>query len=185
MMIPEEQMRRIEECFLGQRGNVAVSNLSVLNAFLYMAENGCKRRALPRQAGRHVGRVPALRTHRRGPSASGSVNKPWCKVAKVLYPCSLRHANSCRCRFLHERLGSGRGPCRSGRSSGRGSFLARPKGASRSPKGSPDAIIDVQRPLPSAARHPGGNDPVRSSWRAPGFSAFTQWPPPTRWRWIR
>jgi len=42
MMIPEEQMRRIEECFPGQRGNVAVSNLGVLNAFSYMAENGCK-----------------------------------------------------------------------------------------------------------------------------------------------
>jgi transposase len=52
MMITEEQFRRIEGCFPTQRGNVTISNLDVLNAILYVAENGCKWRALPRRFGR-------------------------------------------------------------------------------------------------------------------------------------
>jgi transposase len=34
-----------------QRGNVKISNLSLINAVLYVAENGCKWRALPREFG--------------------------------------------------------------------------------------------------------------------------------------
>ncbi|TVR66864.1 MAG: transposase, partial [Gemmatimonadales bacterium] len=52
MMITEEQFRRIEGCFPTQRGNVKISNLNVLNAILYVAENGCKWRALPTRFGR-------------------------------------------------------------------------------------------------------------------------------------
>lgn len=52
MMITEEQFRRIEGCFPTQRGNVTISNLQVLNAILYVAENGCKWRALPKRFGR-------------------------------------------------------------------------------------------------------------------------------------
>lgn len=52
MTITEEQFRRIEGCFPRQRGNVAVSNLDVLNAILYVAENGCKWRSLPKRFGR-------------------------------------------------------------------------------------------------------------------------------------
>lgn len=52
MQITEEQFRRIEGCFPTQRGNVKVSNLDVLNAILYVAENGCKWRALPKRFGR-------------------------------------------------------------------------------------------------------------------------------------
>lgn len=33
-------------------GNVKISNLDVLNAILYVAENGCKWRALPKRFGR-------------------------------------------------------------------------------------------------------------------------------------
>ena len=51
-MITEEQFRRIEGCFPTQRGNVTISNLDVLNAILYVAENGCKWRALPQSFGR-------------------------------------------------------------------------------------------------------------------------------------
>ena len=51
-MITEEQFQRIEGCFPKQRGNVAISNLDVLNAILYVAENGCKWRALPKRFGR-------------------------------------------------------------------------------------------------------------------------------------
>jgi len=52
MTITEEQFRRIEHCFPTQRGNVKLSNLDVLNAILYVAENGCKWRALPKRFGR-------------------------------------------------------------------------------------------------------------------------------------
>jgi len=51
-MITEEQFRRIEGCFPTQRGNVAISNLDVLIAILYVAENGCMWRALPQHFGR-------------------------------------------------------------------------------------------------------------------------------------
>jgi transposase len=34
-----------------QRGNVSLSNLQVLNAILYVAENGCKWRGLPKAMG--------------------------------------------------------------------------------------------------------------------------------------
>ncbi len=52
MVITEEQFRRVEGCFPKQRGNVAVSNLDVLNAILYVAEHGCKWRGLPKRFGR-------------------------------------------------------------------------------------------------------------------------------------
>jgi transposase len=52
MTITEEQFRRIEGFFPKQRGNVKISNLEVLNAILYVAENGCKWRALPKRFGR-------------------------------------------------------------------------------------------------------------------------------------
>jgi transposase len=52
MLITEEQFQRIEGCFPKQRGNVKVTNLDVLNGILYVAENGCKWRALPKRFGR-------------------------------------------------------------------------------------------------------------------------------------
>ena len=42
MEITEEQYRRIEPVLPRQRGNVSMSNLTVLNAILYVAEQGCK-----------------------------------------------------------------------------------------------------------------------------------------------
>lgn len=47
MQITEAQSQRIEHCFPRQRGNVSLSNLQVLNAFLCVAEHGCKWRGLP------------------------------------------------------------------------------------------------------------------------------------------
>ena len=52
MEITEEQYRRIEGCLPVQRGNVRIRNLDVLNAILYVAENGCKWRSLPKRFGR-------------------------------------------------------------------------------------------------------------------------------------
>ena len=51
MEITAEQFNRIESYLPVQRGNVSLSNLQVVNAILYVAENGCKWRALPKRFG--------------------------------------------------------------------------------------------------------------------------------------
>lgn len=51
MEITTEQFKRIEPYLPVQRGNVALHNLDVVNAILYVAENGCKWRALPKRFG--------------------------------------------------------------------------------------------------------------------------------------
>ncbi|MBQ3862152.1 MAG: transposase, partial [Clostridia bacterium] len=51
MEITLQQYQRIEKYFPIQRGNVSVTNLQVINAILYVAENGCKWRALPKSYG--------------------------------------------------------------------------------------------------------------------------------------
>jgi len=51
MELTPSQYRRIEACLPRQRGNVSISNLQVLNAILYVAENGCKWRGLPEYFG--------------------------------------------------------------------------------------------------------------------------------------
>ena len=52
MEITEEQFSRIKDSLPRQRGNVRLSNLQVLNAILYVAEQGCKWRGLPKRFGR-------------------------------------------------------------------------------------------------------------------------------------
>ena len=52
MEITEEQCARIEDSLPVQRGNVSLTNLQVLNAILYVAEQGCKWRGLPKRFGR-------------------------------------------------------------------------------------------------------------------------------------
>jgi transposase len=47
MVLTKIQFQRIADCLPRQRGNVGVTNLQVLNALLYVLENGCKWRALP------------------------------------------------------------------------------------------------------------------------------------------
>ena len=51
MEITEAQYSRIEPILPRQRGNVSLSNLNVLNAILYVAEQGCKWRGLPHRFG--------------------------------------------------------------------------------------------------------------------------------------
>ena len=51
MEITERQYLRIADCLPRQRGNVSLSNLQVLNAILYVAEQGCKWRGLPKYLG--------------------------------------------------------------------------------------------------------------------------------------
>ena len=49
MEITEAQYLRIEPSLPRQRGNVSLSNLQVLNALLYVAEQGGKWRGLPQR----------------------------------------------------------------------------------------------------------------------------------------
>ena len=51
MEITEAQYHQIEACLPTQRGNVTLANLAVLNAILYVAEQGCKWRGLPKRFG--------------------------------------------------------------------------------------------------------------------------------------
>src|SRR5271156_3474587 len=48
MEITESQYLRIADSFPRQRGNVSLTHLQVLNAILYVAEQGCKWRGLPK-----------------------------------------------------------------------------------------------------------------------------------------
>jgi transposase len=47
MKLTKAQYDTVSESFPTQRGNVSLSNLEILNAILYVLENGCKWRALP------------------------------------------------------------------------------------------------------------------------------------------
>ena len=51
MEITEEQYVHIQDSLPVQRGNVSLTNLQVLNAILYVAEQGCKWRGLPKRFG--------------------------------------------------------------------------------------------------------------------------------------
>jgi len=51
MEITQAQYSRIESSLPRQRGNVSLTNLAVLNAILYVAEQGCKWRGLPKRFG--------------------------------------------------------------------------------------------------------------------------------------
>jgi transposase len=51
MEITRSQYEQIAHCLPVQRGNVRLSNLTVLNAILYVAEHGCKWRGLPKRFG--------------------------------------------------------------------------------------------------------------------------------------
>ena len=51
MEIQKEHYEQISECFPKQRKPAKISNLDVLNAALYVMENGCKWRSLPKEYG--------------------------------------------------------------------------------------------------------------------------------------
>jgi transposase len=52
MTLTQEQFDRISHVLPVQRGNVEIDNLTLLNALLYILENGCKWRALPEHFGK-------------------------------------------------------------------------------------------------------------------------------------
>ena len=51
MKLTIEQYEQIKDCFAKQRKPAKISNLEVLNAVLYIVENGCKWRILPKEYG--------------------------------------------------------------------------------------------------------------------------------------
>jgi transposase len=52
MEITPEQFEKIKDSLPIQRGNVTVPNLQVVNAILFIAEQGCKWRGLPERFGK-------------------------------------------------------------------------------------------------------------------------------------
>jgi len=51
MKLNKEQYEKINGCFPKQRKPAKIRNLDVLNAVLYLVENGCKWRGLPKEYG--------------------------------------------------------------------------------------------------------------------------------------
>ena len=51
MLITEEQYELLRPHLPIQRGNVRIANIDLINALLYVAENGCRWRALPERYG--------------------------------------------------------------------------------------------------------------------------------------
>jgi len=49
MRINQEQYNKIKHMLPIQRGNVSVDNMTFINALLYICENGCKWRRLPKE----------------------------------------------------------------------------------------------------------------------------------------
>lgn len=51
MQINESQYKKIKHALPVQRGNITVENIVFINAVLYICENGCKWRRLPKEYG--------------------------------------------------------------------------------------------------------------------------------------
>ena len=71
MELTQEQYEQIAEYLPKQRGNVKNENLQVLNAILYVAEQGCKWRGLPA----HFGKWHTVYTRMNRWSKSGVIQK--------------------------------------------------------------------------------------------------------------
>jgi transposase len=51
MEIKNEEYEKIKHILPVQRGNVTIDNVTLINALLYICENGCKWRKLPKEYG--------------------------------------------------------------------------------------------------------------------------------------
>ena len=51
MEIKQEQYDKMKHLLPVQRGNVSIDNITFINALLYICENGCKWRRLPKEYG--------------------------------------------------------------------------------------------------------------------------------------
>jgi hypothetical protein len=52
MKITNEEYEKIKHILPTQRGNVSIENVNFINALLYICENGCKWRRLPKEYGK-------------------------------------------------------------------------------------------------------------------------------------
>lgn len=67
MQLTIDQFKQIQDLLPRQRGNVRLDNLTVLNAILHVAANGCKWRALPERYGKwHTVYMRMMRWSRAG-----------------------------------------------------------------------------------------------------------------------
>src|SRR5437868_3310409 len=71
MEITQSQYEQVADCLLRQRGNVRLNNLDVLNDILYVAEQGCKLRDLPK----HFGNSHTIYTRMNRWSKNGVMNR--------------------------------------------------------------------------------------------------------------
>jgi transposase len=74
--ITETQFQRIVDCLPRQRGNVSMTNLQLLNAILYVVENGCKWRGLPK----HLGNWHTVYTRMNRWSKSGVMDRVFARL---------------------------------------------------------------------------------------------------------
>ena len=98
MAITKAQFDRIAGHFPVQRGNVKTENYAFINAILYMAENGCKWRALPTEYGKWA--TIYKKFNRWAKNESCNESSPPCKPRKSLrsawkcWPWTVLHAKS-------------------------------------------------------------------------------------------
>ena len=79
MELTESQFQRIADCLPRQRGNVDITNLQLLNALLYVVENGCKWRSLPK----HFGNWHTIYTRMNRWSKAGVLDRVFARLQRV------------------------------------------------------------------------------------------------------
>jgi len=76
--LTESQYLRFADCLPRQRGNVSLKNLTVINAILYVAEQGCKWRGLPE----HFGNWHTIYTRMNRWSKAGVLDRVFTRLQK-------------------------------------------------------------------------------------------------------
>ena len=100
MRLTEDQYEVIRPLMPVQRGNVRIGNLEVINAVLFVAENGCKWRALPAR----FGNWHTIYTRLRRWAAAGVLDRVFgpARASPDPHPCRVRRLGQ------HQRQGSPR-----------------------------------------------------------------------------
>ena len=79
MELTEDQYLRIADCLPRQRGNVSQDNLVVLNAILFVLEQGCKWRGLPKR----FGNWHTIHTRRSRWSRAGVIERVFARLQRA------------------------------------------------------------------------------------------------------
>jgi transposase len=88
MELTQSQFDRIADCLPRQRGNVKTENLKLLNALLYVVENGCKWRSLPQ----HFGNWHSIYTRMNRWSKAGVLDRVFARLqAEQILALRLEH----------------------------------------------------------------------------------------------